>query len=145
MTCSSPALILLNSTKSCLNYMGNLDHYFLRIEVIRTLECILISHRHYVLNMLFKFGMTDCKSVSTPLDRNIKLCHESTLACDDTQFRRNVRSLIYLTITRPDLSYPIGLISQIMSKPTTDHLHCALRMMCYASSTRIVDCYIRQL
>ena len=43
-------------------------HYFLAIEVIRTFEGILISQRNYVLGMLFKFGMVDCKSVSTPLD-----------------------------------------------------------------------------
>ena len=48
-------------------------HYFLGIEVIRTPEGILISQRHYVLRMLFKFGMADCKSVSTPLDRTVKL------------------------------------------------------------------------
>ena len=51
--------------------LGDL-HYFLRIEVIRTPEGILISQRHYVLSMLFKFGMADCKSVSTPLDRTVK-------------------------------------------------------------------------
>ena len=48
-------------------------HYFLGIEVIRTPEGILINQRHYVLSMLFKFGMTKCKSVSTPLDKNVKL------------------------------------------------------------------------
>ena len=52
--------------------LGDL-HYFLGIEVIRTPEGILISQRHYALNMLFKFGMADCKPISTPLDRNVKL------------------------------------------------------------------------
>ena len=48
-------------------------HYFLGIEVIRTPEGILISQRHYVLSMLFEFGMANYKSVSTPLDRTVKL------------------------------------------------------------------------
>ena len=52
--------------------LGDL-HYFLRIEVIRTPEGILISQHHYALNMLFKFGMANCKPISTPLDRNAKL------------------------------------------------------------------------
>ena len=47
--------------------LGNL-HYFLGIEVISTPEGILISQRNYMLSMLFKFGMADCKIVSTPLD-----------------------------------------------------------------------------
>ena len=56
--------------------LGDL-HYFLGIEVIRTPEGILISQRHYVLSMLFKFGMADCKSISTPLDRTVKLRPDS--------------------------------------------------------------------
>jgi hypothetical protein len=51
--------------------LGDL-HYFLGIEVIRTLEGILISQRHYALSMLFKFGMAECKSISTPLDKTVK-------------------------------------------------------------------------
>ena len=66
--------------------LGDL-HYFLGIEVICAPEGILINQRHYVLNMLFKFNMTDCKSISAPLDRNIKLLHGSGTACDATRFR----------------------------------------------------------
>ena len=56
--------------------LGDL-HYFLGIEVIRTPEGILISQRHYALNMLFKFRMADCKPISIPLDRNTKLHRDS--------------------------------------------------------------------
>ena len=45
--------------------LGDL-HYFLWIKVIRTPEGILISQRHYMLSVLFKFRMADCKSISTP-------------------------------------------------------------------------------
>ena len=61
-------------------------HYFLGIEVIRTLEGILISYWHYVLSMLFKIGMTDYKSVSTPLDRTVKLRPNSTKVCELKRF-----------------------------------------------------------
>ena len=94
--------------------LGNL-HYFW------TPESILISQRHYVLNMLFKFGMKNCKSISTPLERNVKLHHESGTVCDMTRFREVVGSL-YLSITWPDLSYPVDLIGKFMSKPMSDHL-----------------------
>ena len=40
-------------------------HYFLGIEVIHTVNGILLSQRHYVLNMLYKFGMTDYRPVVT--------------------------------------------------------------------------------
>ena len=97
--------------------LGDL-HYFLGIEVIRTPEGILISQRHYALNMLFKFGLADCKPILTPLDKNVKLRQDLGKACDLTRFRHIVRNLIYLTITRTDLSYPVGLISQFILQPT---------------------------
>ena len=52
--------------------LGDL-HYFLRIKVICTTKGILISQRHYVLSMLFKFRMTECKYVATPLDRIFRI------------------------------------------------------------------------
>ena len=52
--------------------LGNL-HYFLGIEVIQTPEGMLISQRHYVLSMLFKFRMAECMFLSTPLDQTVKL------------------------------------------------------------------------
>ena len=115
--------------------LGDL-HYFLGIEVIRTPKGILISQRHYVLSMLFKFGMADCKSVSTPLDRTVKLRPDSGKVCNPTRFRQIVGSLIYLTITRPDLSYPVGVISQFMARPTEEHLQCAQRVLRYVSGTK---------
>ena len=86
--------------------------------------------------MLFKFGMADYKSVSTPLDRTVKLCPDSGRVCDPTRFRQIVGSLIYLTITRPDHSYPVGVISQFMARPTEEHLQCAQRVLRYVSGTK---------
>ena len=73
------------AASSNMKYMGDL-HYFLGIEVIRTPEGILISQRHYVLSILFKFRMVDCKSISTPLDRTVKLRPDSGKVCRPTRF-----------------------------------------------------------
>ena len=111
-------------------------HYFLGIEVIRTPEGIFISQRHYVPSMLFKFGMAYCKPVSTPLDRTVKLRPDFGKVGDPTRFRQIVGSLIYLTITRPDLSYPVKVISQFMARPTEEHLQCVQRILRYVSGTK---------
>ena len=104
--------------------------------MIRSTECILISQRYYALNMLFKFGIAKCKHISTPLDRNIKFRRDSGKACDLTWFRQIVGSLIYLAITRSDLSYPVRMISQFMSQPMTEHLQCSQRILRYVSGTK---------
>ena len=62
-------------------------HYFLGIEVIQTPDGIMISQWHYILNLLFKFGMTECKPVSTLLNQNLKLDAKSgTKECESTQY-----------------------------------------------------------
>ena len=94
--------------------LGDL-RYFLGIEIIRTLEGIWLSQRQYALDMLSKYGMADCKPIAMPLDVNAKLsAHVGDIMEDVTMYRKIVGSLIYLTITRPDLSYIVGLESQFM-------------------------------
>ena len=64
-------------------------HYFLGIEVIQTPVRIMVSERHYVLNLLYKLGMTECKPVSTPLHRNLKMDANSGKAvCESTKYRQ---------------------------------------------------------
>ena len=60
--------------------------------------------------MLSKYGMADCKPISMPLDVNAKLSAQvgDVVVDDVTMYRKIVGSLIYLTITRPDLSYIVG-------------------------------------
>ena len=41
-----------------------------------------------------------------------------------------------MTITRPDLSYPVEVISQFMARPTEEHLQCAQRVLRYVSGTK---------
>eukprot|EP00249_Psilotum_nudum_P002219 c15144_g1_i1 orf=116-298(+) len=47
--------------------------------------------------------------------------------CDTTLYQQLIGSLIYLTITRPDLSYAIGLLSQYMHAPHLSHWIAAKR------------------
>ena len=39
-----------------------------------------------------------------------------------SHYHQIIIDLIYLTITQPDISYPIGVINQFMKKPTLEHL-----------------------
>ena len=93
--------------------LGDL-HYFLGIKVIHTPDGVLLTQRNYVLNMLYKFGMKDCQSVTTPLDCNLKLPYDSRAPCDAKRFWKIVGSLIYLNITRPHFSYLVGMKKQFM-------------------------------
>jgi hypothetical protein len=75
--------------------------------------------------------MMGCKPISIPLEQNVKLSvDEGDLVEDTTMYRCIVRSLIYMTITRPNLSYAVGVVSQFMQTPQKPHLdvmRCILR------------------
>ena len=75
-------------------------------------------HLRFILKyacLLYKFRMTECKLGSTPLDRNPKLNVDLGIEeCELTQYRQLIGSLIYLTITRPDPNYSVGLLNQFM-------------------------------
>ena len=86
--------------------------------------------------MLEKYGMADCKPMDTPLEQNVKLQIDVGTEIENvTMYRQMVGSLIYLTITRPDLSYAVGLISQFVQKPRKPHLDAVRRILRYVKST----------
>jgi len=80
--------------------------------------------------------MTGCKPISIPLEQNVKLsANEGELVEDTTMYKRIVGSLIYLTITRPDLSYVVGVVSQFMQTPQKPHLDAVRRILRYIKHT----------
>jgi hypothetical protein len=80
--------------------------------------------------------MTGCKPISIPLEQNVKLnADEGDLVEDTTMYRRIVGSLIYMTITRPDLSYAVGVVNQFMQTPRKPHLDAVRRILRYIKHT----------
>jgi len=75
------------------------------------------------MNKLSEYGMTGCKPISIPLEQNVKLnVDEGHLVEDTTMYKRIMGSLIYMTITRPDLNYAVGVVNQFMQTPQEPHL-----------------------
>ncbi|XP_070031841.1 uncharacterized mitochondrial protein AtMg00810-like [Nicotiana tomentosiformis] len=92
----------------------NLDtlKYFLGIEVAHSSSGIFISQRKYVLDILKEIGMMSCRPVDTLMDPNAKLLPgQGEPLRDPTRFRRLVGKLNYLTVTRPDISFLVSVVS----------------------------------
>ncbi|GKE65903.1 ribonuclease H-like domain-containing protein, partial [Tanacetum coccineum] len=119
--------------------LGELN-YFLGIEVLKTERggsCL--SKRKYCLELLHNYGLLACKIVSTPLPKNMILAHKES---EDDKFLKNITSyqrligkLIYLTLTRPDISYSVHSLSQHMQAPLQYHMDLGLRVLRYLKGT----------
>jgi hypothetical protein len=76
--------------------------------------------------------MTGYKPISIPLEQNVKLsADEGDLVEDTTMYKRIVESLIYMTITRLDLNYVVGVVSQFMQTPQKPHLDAVKHILRY--------------
>ncbi|XP_070664630.1 uncharacterized protein [Malus domestica] len=92
--------------------------------------------RKYAETLLEKFGLKGCKPVSTPLIANEKLKkdNESEFA-DASLYKSIVGSLLYLTITRPNLMFSASLLFRFMQNPSKIHMGTAKRVLRYVQGT----------
>lgn len=82
--------------------------YFLRMKIASGSSGTYLSLRKYVLELLSDVGLLSCKSASTPLPLGLHLAaHGSEFLVDHDSYHRLVSRLLYLNLTRPDLSYVV--------------------------------------
>ncbi|KAL5540631.1 hypothetical protein UlMin_043206 [Ulmus minor] len=106
--------------------------YFLGLEIAHAATRICVSQRKCVLDLLSEFGYLGCKLASTPMEVNARLSIEDDNDLPDvSMYRRLIGKLLYLTLTRPDISYDVGQLSQFLSAPKASHLHAAQCVLRY--------------
>ncbi|CAN1753275.1 Retrovirus-related Pol polyprotein from transposon TNT 1-94 [Linum perenne] len=109
--------------------------FFLGLEVARNHEGIHLSQRKYTLEILEEAGFLSSKPVTTPMDSKVHLSSSGSEPFEDGEcYRRLVGKLIYLTNTRPDISFATQQVSQFMGAPTEAHYKAATRILRYLKS-----------
>ncbi|XP_045789477.1 uncharacterized mitochondrial protein AtMg00810-like [Trifolium pratense] len=106
--------------------------YFLGIEVAQSKSGIAISRRKYALDILEETGVLNCKPIDTPMDPNTKLMpNQGESFSDPGRYRRLVGKLNYLTMTRPDISFAVSVVSQFLNSPCDSHWDAVVRILRY--------------
>lgn len=111
--------------------LGNVS-YFLGIEVLRSSDGFFLSQRKYVTDLLKEYHMVGVKPSKLPMQTKIKLGPDKGVPLLDIQpYQRLLGKLIYLTVTRPDIVYPVHILTQYMQAPTSDHMQAAKKLLRY--------------
>ncbi|KAK6135902.1 hypothetical protein DH2020_030389 [Rehmannia glutinosa] len=85
--------------------------YFLGMEIARNEDGTVLNQRKYILDILRDTGMLHCKAAS--------------------MYRRLVGRLLYLNLTRPDVTYSVQQLSQFVNSPRTSHWDAVLHLLRY--------------
>lgn len=104
----------------------------------RNKHFIKLDQSDYIKRLLIRFGMENCKPVSTPMITDCKLEKANSECLDDNtyKYRELLGSLMYLSVcTRPDIAFACSQLSQFSHAFDKTHWQAAKRVLRYLSGT----------
>ncbi|PKI36359.1 hypothetical protein CRG98_043243 [Punica granatum] len=126
-------ILVTNYSTSCAKFKDYLQQrfrikdlsplsYFLGIEIIRNSSGLFLNQWKYTLDILTKANTLGSRPAYFPIEQQHQLSQDSGAPISDPgQYHRLVGRLLYLTITRLELSYPIHILSQFLQDPRQGH------------------------
>ena len=119
-----------------MTYLGLLSQ-LLGFKIAQYKHGIKVHQSNYALYFLNKFNMKYCKTSKTPFLSGVKLEEAgSSPMVNNTLYRQLIRCLLYLTHTRPDLSYSFSLALRYMDHPHEIHWRESKRILNFVQGTR---------
>ncbi|XP_068667636.1 uncharacterized mitochondrial protein AtMg00810-like [Aristolochia californica] len=110
--------------------------YFLGIEVAYSPEGYILSQSQYISEVINRAGLTDDRIMDSPIEVNHRLSPtDGELLSDVTRYREVVGSLVYVTVTCPNITYVVHVVSQFASASRITHWAVVLRILCYLRGT----------
>ncbi|KAK2442550.1 hypothetical protein QL285_013736 [Trifolium repens] len=118
-----------------MSMMGEL-RFFLGLQIKQLEEGIFISQEKYVKDLLKKYKMNESKIMSTPMHPSTSLDKdEKGKNVSEKEYRGMIGSLLYLTASRPDIVFSVGLCARFQSAPKESHLTAVKRIFRYLVGT----------
>ncbi|GJW34293.1 retrovirus-related pol polyprotein from transposon TNT 1-94 [Tanacetum coccineum] len=123
------------SSKFQMSMMGQMP-FFLRLQISQSPRGIFINQSKYANETLKKYGMDLCDPIDTPMVDCLKLDEDPLgIPVDHTRYRGMIDSLMYLTISSPDLVFSVCMCARYQAKPTKKYLEALKRVFRYLRGT----------
>jgi hypothetical protein len=118
-----------------MSMMGELT-FFLGIQVKQTKQGTFMHQIKYTKDLMKKFNMVELKPVSTLISTATSLSpDEDGEAIDKREYRSMITSLLYLTVTRPDIQFAVGLCARFQASPHSSHQTAVQQIFGYLQHT----------
>ena len=111
-------------------------NYFLGLHIHQSDSSIFISQSKYAKNLVKKFGLESASSVKTLISPNVKLTVDLLEKSNDPSlYRSMIGSLLYLTISRLDISYNVEVCARYQANPKESHNNAVKLIIKYVKTT----------
>ncbi|KAK0578797.1 hypothetical protein LWI29_016380 [Acer saccharum] len=118
-----------------MSLVGELS-YFLDLQIRQMNDGIFITQAKYAKNLVKKFGLENAKRCDTPMSTTLKLSKDASgKSVEQTLYRGMIGSLLYLTASRPDISFNVGVCARYQADPKESHLSSVKRIIRYVNGT----------
>jgi hypothetical protein len=115
--------------------MGELQ-FFLGLQIKQAKEGTFVHQAKYTKDILKKFKMDNSKPLSTPMSATTTLDADGDgEPMDQKEYRSMIDSLLYLTVTRPDIQFSVCLCARFQASPRTSHWQAVKRIFRYLRYT----------
>ncbi|KAK6152976.1 hypothetical protein DH2020_012615 [Rehmannia glutinosa] len=115
-------------------------NFFIGLQIKQCQEGIYISQFKYTKEFLKKFKIEEGRTVATPMATNITLDKdEKGKAVDQTRCRVLIGSLLYLTASRSDITFVVGVCARFQSAPKESHMTATKRILMYLKGCQEVS------
>jgi len=118
-----------------MNMIGEL-YYFLSLQVKQTAEGIFISQSKYAKDLVKRFGLDGKSHARTPMSTSVKISSDlAGKSVDPSLYRSMIGSLLYLTASRPDITFSVGVCACFQANPKESHLTTVKHIIRYVNDT----------
>ncbi|XP_031277087.1 uncharacterized protein LOC116135516 [Pistacia vera] len=109
---------------------------FLGLQIKQFDSGLFVSQSTYAKNMLKRFNLESAKYAKTPMSSILKLSKDvNGKKVDNKLFRSMICSMLYLTASKPDLCFSVGVCARFQANPIELHLTVLKRIMKHVSGT----------
>jgi hypothetical protein len=118
-----------------MSMMGQLT-FFLGVQVMQMKQGTFVHQAKYTKDLMKKFNITERKPVSTPMSTTTSLDpDENDEAANQREYSSMIGSLLYLTVTWPDIQFAVCLCARFQASPRSSHRTVVQRIFRYLKYT----------